>query len=418
MKKIIVYAILLNGLVNAQTAINKENIKRDVEFLASDKLKGRGTSSPEERMAADYIAEDFKKIGLIAGGNGYDGGGLTGTVKDYLYSFEFHQSASMHDTSTTGPLRTGINVVGFLNNSSPITIVIGAHFDHLGLGHDKNSKEANPEGKIHNGADDNASGTAGVLELARYFANNNKKESYNFLFICFSGEELGLMGSKKWCENPSLELRAINYMINLDMVGRLDPQTKKLVVYGVGTSPVWVPIIDSLKTDLSIKKDSAGIGPSDQTSFYLKNIPVLHFFTGQHEDYHKPSDDADKLNYDGEVAVLQYIVKIIDATDKLPKLTFLKTRNPDTGKSAMKVTMGVMPDYTYEGKGLKIDGVTDDKPAAKAGIKKDDVIIKMDKRDINNIQDYMKSLSEHKKGDKIPVKLIRDGKTIEVKVVF
>jgi membrane-associated protease RseP (regulator of RpoE activity) len=206
-------------------------------------------------------------------------------------------------------------------------------------------------------------------------------------------------------------------MINLDMIGRLNDE-KKLVVYGVGTSPLWIPLMDSIKSEFSIKKDSSGIGPSDQTSFYLKDIPVLHFFTGQHSDYHKPSDDENKINYEGEEAVLQYIVKLIEATERYPKLTFLKTRNPDSGKVSFKVTMGIMPDYTFEGKGLRIDGVTDGKPAAKAGLQKGDIITKLGEQKVENVQEYMKALNQFNKGDTGKVKLERGGKEIELNVTF
>lgn len=388
--------------------ISVPSLKKHISYLASDILKGRGTSSKEERKAADYIASEFKKYGL-----------KPGNKDSFLYPFTFKKNLDPHDTSLANvPERKGHNVVGFLDNGAPYTIVIGAHYDHLGLGHDKNSRDANPEGKIHNGADDNASGTSGVLELANYFSNNKKTEKYNFLFMCYSGEELGLIGSKKWCDAPSYPLEKITYMINMDMIGRLNDTTKKIIVYGVGTSPVWVPIIDSINTTLSIKKDSAGIGPSDQTSFYLKNIPVLHFFTGQHQDYHKPSDDADKINYEGEAAVLEYIIRVINATNNSDKLSFLKTRNPDTGKASFKVTMGVMPDYAFEGKGLRIDGVTDGKPAANAGIQKGDIVIRMGDMEIKDVQEYMKALSKHKKGDTVPVKVLREGKEVDLKVTF
>jgi Zn-dependent M28 family amino/carboxypeptidase len=280
--------------------ISVKSLKKHVSYLADDKLQGRGTASDGEKQAATYISQEFKKAGLSA----FNG--------SYLKSFTFRKSVNPHDTSTTGlPDKLSNNVVGFLDNGSRSTIVVGAHYDHLGLGHDKNSLDANPDGKIHNGADDNASGTAGVIELAKYFSGNKNKEPYNFLFICFSGEELGLLGSKKWCESPDVELASINYMINMDMIGRLNDSTKKLIVYGVGTSPAFVPLIDSVQSKLSVKKDSSGIGPSDQTSFYLKNIPVLHFFTGQHGDYHKPSDDVEKVNFEGERQVLEFIVQVI-----------------------------------------------------------------------------------------------------------
>jgi hypothetical protein len=407
MKRILPLLLLSSFFTRSQNIAVPE-LKKHISYLASDLLKGRGTSSQEEKMAADYLAKEFKKYGL-----------KPGNKDSYIYEFKFRKSLDPHDTATANvPERIGQNVIAYLDNQAPYTIVIGAHYDHLGLGHDKNSRDPKPEGKIHNGADDNASGTSGVLALANYYASNKLKEKCNFLFMCFSGEELGLIGSKKWCEAPTLPMEKISYMINMDMIGRLNYSTKKLIIYGVGTSPVWVPIIDSVKTNFSIKKDSAGIGPSDQTSFYLKNIPVLHFFTGQHEDYHKPGDDAEKINYEGEAAVLEYIIRVINATSHLDKLTFLKTRNPDTGKSSFKVTMGVMPDYAFEGKGLRIDGVTDGKPASKAGLLKGDVVIKLGDHEVKDVQEYMKALSKHNKGDTVPVKILREGKEMELKVTF
>jgi hypothetical protein len=398
--------LLFSFCVKSQT-IQEKSIKKNITFLASDKLKGRGTSSPEELVSANYIAEKFKTLGLTSFNN------------SYLKAFSYKKNLNPHDTSIVNIAeKKANNVVGFIDNKAPYTIVIGAHYDHLGLGHDKNSLDANPENKIHNGADDNASGTAGVIELANYFSKNNTIEPFNFLFICFSGEELGLLGSKKYCENPDIELTKINYMINMDMIGRLNDSTKKLLIYGVGTSPSWVPLIDSLKTDFSIKKDSSGIGPSDQTSFYLKDIPVLHFFTGQHSDYHKPSDDIEKINYKGEVDVLVYITKIIEKTYNYPKLGFSKTRNPDNGRKGFKITMGVMPDYTYDGEGMRIDGVTDGKPAFKAGLIKGDVIKKLGNTEIKNVQDYMKALSNFKKGDTAPLEVLRNGEIKTFSVTF
>ena len=309
-------------------------------------------------------------------------------------------------------------MIGFLDNSAENTIVIGAHYDHLGLGHDHNSLDANPEDKIHNGADDNASGTSGVMELANYFSKNNIKENYNFLFICFSGEELGLLGSKKWCDNPTIDLTKINYMINMDMIGRLNDSTKKLLVYGVGTSPTWIPLLDKTNTYFSMKKDSSGIGPSDQTSFYLKDIPVLHFFTGQHSDYHKPSDDVEKININGEKKVLEYIIELINETNSMPKLTFSKTASPVSTKSKYKITLGVMPDYTFEGVGMRIDGVTDNKPAFKAGIKTGDIIIELGGQKINNVKDYMNALSTFKKGDKTIVVVKRGSENLSLPLEF
>lgn len=398
--------LLLQTYTPAQT-ISEANLKKHIKFLASDKLKGRGTGTQQELTAANYIATDFKKIGLEPKGN----------LNSYYYSYKFKKPANPHDT-VGGESISALDVVGYLDNHAPTTVIIGAHFDHLGLGYDHNSLDANPEGKIHNGADDNASGTAGVMELARYFSSNKRSEKVNFLFICFSGEELGLFGSKKFCENPTIDFSTVDYMINMDMIGRLNDSTKKLIIYGVGTAPDWVPMIDRLSSPFSIKKDSSGIGPSDQTSFYLKDIPVLHFFTGQHADYHKPSDDFQKINYPGERMVLEYIIRIVEETEKLPKLVFQKTKASDENTPKFKVTMGVMPDYTFEGKGLRIDGVTDGKPAFKAGIEKGDIVVQLGAIKVDSMNDYMKGLAAVKKGDTVPVTVIRNGKEVKMNVTF
>jgi hypothetical protein len=288
------------------------------------------------------------------------------------------------------------------------------------LGNDGNSLDPNSKGKIHNGADDNASGTSGVIELARYFARNGKKESYNFLFLCFSGEELGLYGSKYFTEHPTIDLSTVSFMINLDMVGRLNPDTRALFVSGSGTSPVWEPILQKLSTDqLKIKTDSSGTGPSDHTSFYLKNIPVLHFFTGSHPDYHKPTDDSEKINYEGEVDVLKLITQVIDELDGQPKRAFLTTRSKATAsRSSFKVTLGIMPSYTSDAEGLVVDGVTDGRPAQKAGVLAGDVIVQMGDMPIKDIQNYMEALGKFEKGQTIPVKLKRKGEELTVNVTF
>ncbi len=387
--------------------ISTDRIKKDITYLASDKLKGRGTGSEGETLAANYIAGEFKKSGLAP--KGTDG---------YMYPFSFTHKVDPKDSASKTETRNGKDVVGYLDNGAEYTVVIGGHYDHLGLGYDHNSLDPNPQGKIHNGADDNASGASGVMELARYFTGNKEKEKFNFLFICFSGEELGLYGSKKFCENPTIDLSKVDYMINMDMIGRLNDSTKTLIIYGVGTAPDWVPMINGMATTMHIKQDSAGIGPSDQTSFYLKNIPVLHFFTGQHSDYHKPSDDVEKINFAGEKMVLEYIIGIIEQTEKLDKLKFLTTKNPDTGTHIYKVKMGVMPDYTFEGKGMRVDGVTDGKPAAAAGVKQGDVIEQLGSFPVTGVNDYMKALSNFKVGDTTTIKIKRGDQEITLNVTF
>ena len=295
MKRLIVLGMALLWAFTAvfSQQISDKKLKKHIEYLASDKLEGRGTGTAAEQKAARYIAKQFKKIGLQPKG---DGG-------SYLHRFGFKKSSDPHgmDMENASDIYSQ-NVAGYLDNGALYTIVIGAHYDHLGLGHDRNSLDANPEGKIHNGADDNASGTAGVIELARYFAENDVKEQHNFLFLCFSGEELGLVGSKRYTEFPTIDLSKVSFMINMDMIGRLNEE-KRIMVGGVVTAPEFVPLLESLKSDaFSMSFDSAGVGPSDHTSFYLKNIPVLFFFTGQHGDYHKPSDDVEKINFSGEAS--------------------------------------------------------------------------------------------------------------------
>lgn len=394
-------------IISAQT-ISEENLQKHVSYLASDKLKGRGTGTKEERKAADYLAKQFKKAGLAPKG---DNG-------SYFHHFTFKKSSDPHgNVAENAPQVNSQNVAAWLDNGAAYTIVIGAHYDHLGLGHDHNSLDTNPAGKIHNGADDNASGTAGVVELARYFAQNGVKEQHNFLFLCFSGEELGLIGSKKFTENPTIDLSKVSFMINMDMIGRLNSE-KRLMVGGVGTAADFVPTVNSAKGDLSIKLDSAGIGPSDHTSFYLKNIPVLFVFTGQHSDYHKPGDDVEKVNFPGEKQVLDFTLRVIESLDKTPKLTFQETKSKQEDTPRFKVTLGIMPDYTWEGEGVHVDGVTDGRPAAKAGVQKGDVITGLGDFQVKNIQDYMKALAAFKKGDSTIVKVKRENAEKTLPVTF
>lgn len=300
------------------------------------------------------------------------------------------------------------NVAGFWDNGAEKTVVIGAHYDHLGLG-GEGSLHAG-EKAIHNGADDNASGTAGMIELARFLPTSDLINN-NYLFIAFTGEEKGLLGSKAFVENSPLALEKINYMINMDMIGRLS-ENKALVINGIGTSPAWEPALESLSCyDLKISTTESGVGPSDHTSFYLKDIPVLHFFSGSHADYHKPSDDADKVNYSGMADIITYIESLIAELDSEGELTFTKTKE-ESNQNAPRftVTMGIMPDYTFDGEGMKIDGVSEGKPAQKAGIQAGDIILKLGDYPIRDMQSYMQALSIFKRGDKTKVTFIREGK--------
>jgi hypothetical protein len=313
--------------------------------------------------------------------------------------------------------RTGTNVAAYIDNKAPYTVVIGAHYDHLGYGDDGTSLYTGKDKEIHNGADDNASGTAGLLELAARI-KKNRLRNYNYLFVHFSGEELGLLGSKAFVKDMGLDSTQIAYMINMDMVGRLNDSTHALTVGGVGTSPVWGQFVGADNKNFKINIDSSGVGPSDHTSFYQAGIPVLFFFTGIHHDYHKPSDDADKINYLGEAEVLNYVYSIVDVMDTRTKPKFTPTKQNSVGKVRFKVTLGIMPDYSFQEEGVRVDGVSDDRPAIKAGIKTGDVIVKLGEYKIKGLQSYMEALSKYNSGQTVEVTVLRGGKPVKMKLTF
>jgi aminopeptidase YwaD len=313
---------------------------------------------------------------------------------------------------------TGNSIAGFLDNHAAATIVIGAHYDHLGHNELGGSLYRGAPA-IHNGADDNASGTAGVIELARWLATNGVTEKNNFLFINFSGEEEGLYGSKAWVSHATYDTSKINFMINMDMIGRYRSE-KGLEIDGLGTSPDAFNFIRTIKFDsLKFVLKDEGTGPSDFTSFYLANIPVLFFFTGTHDDYHKPTDDADKINYSGELEVLKFIEHIILQLDNSKILTFSKTKATDQGDiPQFKVRLGILPDYSFEGPGLRVDGVDEGQPAAKAGIQKGDIILSLGDFNVSDIYVYMKALASFHKGDTTSAKVKRNDHELQLKVTF
>jgi hypothetical protein len=318
--------------------------------------------------------------------------------------------------------RTGRNVVGYIDNGAERTIILGAHYDHLGYGEDNNSMLRTGEKQIHNGADDNASGTAALIELARILKTAKQKNN-NYLFIAFSAEELGLNGSKYFTEHSTIDFGKVSYMINMDMVGRLNDSSNTVTIGGYGTSPQWSSLINvsDKKNPFTIRIDSSGTGPSDHTSFYRKDIPVLFFFTGLHTDYHKPSDDFDKINYIGEIKIINYISAIVLSPVSVgQKLAFTKTRETQTTSSLRSggVTMGIMPDYTFSGAGIRCDGVTDGRPAQKAGLKAGDIIIKVGDYTVSSMESYMQTLGKFQKGDKAKVKFKRGNEEMETEVQF
>lgn len=387
----------------------KVSMHRDVAVLAHDSLQGRMTGTEYEKKAASYIAHRFTNLNLKPLGT--DG---------YFQDFHFKASKNPHQEAVFSEYKTdesvtGTNVIGFLDNKAQNTVIIGAHYDHLGLGGQGSLYRGEPA--IHNGADDNASGVAVLLHLAAELQAKNAPRNNNYLFMAFSGEELGLLGSNFFSKNPTINLDKVPYMLNMDMVGRLNEE-RALAVYGIGTSPVLPDIIRENAGSLKIIENESGVGPSDHTSFYLVNIPVLHFFTGQHEDYHRPSDDTEKINFKGMELISDYIYSIINDLDNQGKLTFTKTKNESEKAPDFKVTLGVVPDYLFDGEGMRLDGVSEDKPAQKAGMKKGDIVKKMGKFVISDMMSYMQSLGEFKPGQTIIVTIDRDGEYMELEVTF
>ncbi|SNT25670.1 PDZ domain-containing protein [Ekhidna lutea] len=380
-------------------------IEADISILASDSLAGREVGTEGEKMAADYIAAELKATGVQPKG-----------TNGFYQSFFVKDADNPHaqpseETGEDGI--TGYNVVGMIDNPGDELVVIGAHYDHLGMG--DFSSLYRGEKAIHNGADDNASGIAAMLHLARVLSDQELNR--DILFIGFSGEEKGLWGSNYFTKNPTVDLTKVNFMINMDMVGRLD-ESKGLAVNGTGTSPIWNWLLDEVNADsLKLIKGESGVGPSDHTSFYLQDIPVLHFFTGQHEDYHKPSDDPEKINEEGILKVASIIERMIVLMDDDEKIAFTKTKD-ESDNPRFTVTLGVVPDYMFDGEGMRIDGVSEDKPAIKAGILKGDVVVQLGDSTVTDMMSYMRALSTFEKGDKTTVLVDRGGEKLSFEIEF
>jgi len=402
----IIIIIFLSLLTSCNKEHKPENkIKEDVSFLANDKLEGRQTGTPGELKAAEYIKNRFKKLGLTAKGT-------DGFYQDFTFKPKTNPHEEVKFTENEDGTITGRNVIGFLDNGAKNTVIIGAHFDHLGYGGD-GSLYRDSIKAIHNGADDNASGVAVLLNLISKL--NAKNTNNNYLFMAFSGEEMGLLGSNYFVKNPTIDTKAVSYMINMDMVGRL--KDSALAVYGTGTSPIFKQTLKSHNNNFKLIQKESGVGPSDHTSFYLADIPVLHFFTGQHSDYHKPSDDVETLNYNGMELVSSYIFNIITDLNDNGKLAFRKTKS-EKAQVRFKVGLGVIPDYMFDGKGMRIDGISEDKPAQKAGLQKGDIVIQLGDKKVSDMMSYMKALAVFKKGDKTAVTVTRKGKEITAEIQF
>jgi len=355
-----------------------------------------------------------------------------------------------------------VNVIGLLEGSDPKLkgefIVVGAHYDHLGRG--GQGSLAARQGEVHHGADDNASGVAGLLELARTFAQERKSMRRSILFIAFGGEEEGLLGSNYYVRNSTVPLAQIVAMINLDMIGRM--REDKLHVGGVGTSTEWknwiakandelnmkvtatgtasqsshgaahssgVPIVTaangqtiasvSPRPRFALTMSEDGFGPSDHASFYARQTPVLFFWTGTHEDYHRPTDTADRINYEGEqriIAFVRDIIRSVDTNETRPTYTLVKSDATARRATGFRVYLGTIPNYADGGNGLKLDGVREDSPAAKAGMRAGDVLVRLAGRDVRNVYDYTYALGEMKAGEEYEAEVRREGENLTLKI--
>lgn len=403
--KSLTLSLLISFSVSSQQT-NQESFKKDIEYLASEKLEGRFPGTNGEQLAANYIAEKFEKFGL------------TKLTDSYFQSFNFTLPSSPHEevkfNQDTDTKINAKNIIAFIDNKKKNTVIIGAHYDHIGYGGQYSLDRGINE--IHNGADDNASGTAMLLSLAKQLNNKNDLEN-NYLFIAFSAEELGLIGSRYFVNSDVFKKESINFMINLDMVGRLNAE-KELSIFGVGTSSIFKQVVNSMNNNFKLKIIEDGTGPSDHTSFYNKDIPVLFFHTGSHENYHRPSDDVNLINYKGMSEISNYIIDIIDELETYNKLEFKETISNQPTVARFNVSLRVMPDYVFEGDGMKASQIIKGGPADDAGLIDGDVIIMLGENEVKDVYDYMNSLSKFEKGDSTKVIVLRSGKKLEFEVKF
>ncbi len=410
---------LLGGCASVAThgssalAADSSVIHDDIAYLASDRLEGRLTGTAGNDSAAAYIARQYARLNLRQGSPGY------------LQKFVARSAADAHAGITNG--RPTQNVVAILPGSDPRFagqyIVIGAHFDHLGrdsqFALDPDAKDA-----IRNGADDNASGTAAVMQLARILSATHPRRS--IIFANFSGEEEGLLGSQWFVDHPPVPLDSIMAMLNFDMVGRLN--NDKLIVYGTATATELQGILDSANArspvPFKVSGGGDGFGSSDQSSFYARNIPVLHFFTDIHSDYHRASDDIEKINSGGEARVVDLATRVVRSIDNLPgRLSFVRIaaspRMSASTSSGSQVYLGSVPDMAAgDVPGLKLTGVRPGSPAELGGLKADDIIVEFGGVKVTDLQSYSDALYAHKPGDTVKVMILRAGKPIEVSVTL
>lgn len=406
----------LSGQSPGPTSIASPNrLMEDVRFLAADRLEGRMTGSPGADTAAAYLARRFEEVGLRPPPGGW--------FQEFVVASDAPAAAHLH----IGGLR-GKNVIGILPGRDPArrneAVVVGAHYDHLGLG-GTFALDPDSTGKVHNGADDNASGSAALIEIARRLAR--ERPARTIVVIAFSGEELGLLGSTTYVQDPVVPLAKTVAMVNLDMVGRL--RNNRLIVYGTASAKEFPALLDSLNREagFELREVGDGYGPSDQTSFYAKRRPVLHLFTDLHEDYHRTTDDADKINADGLKRVADLATALVRSLgDRRAPLTWVDVpiaahqaagpvQTPGYG-----AYLGTVPDMggSEDGNGVRITAVRAGSPAERAGLKPDDVIMKIGDLDVRDLQAMTDALRAHKPGDVVDIVVHRGDSTTTLRATL
>ncbi|WDI40889.1 M28 family peptidase [Bremerella sp. P1] len=345
--------------------------------------------------------------------------GIDHTLKPVVGTLEGWKAVG--ETDIVRETATVHNVIGMIeapNATSDEVIIIGAHYDHLGMGGSGSLAPLTHE--IHNGADDNASGTTALLEVARRLVTKKDQLRHRILVIAFTGEEEGLLGSAHYVKEPVIPLDKTLMMFNMDMVGRLNEN--KLIAMGSGTAEMFEPLLDHLneKHKFELTKDPGGFGPSDHASFYAKELPVLALFTGTHNDYHRPSDDADKINYEGMARIIDYGIDFLIAIDKAndrPQYVAVKSKQPEM-RGGSRPYFGSIPDFTVIGKGYGIQGTSPGSPAADAGIKGGDILIDLGGNRIGGLEDFDAALRKFKAGDKVEVVVLREGNEVKLTVTL
>ena len=409
------------GPVTPGPAITAAEICATIAVLAHDSLAGREAGTPGGAAAAEWIADRFAELGLLAPEGGH------------LQSFAFPRPRANDPHAEVAPravtagessddaTAVTANVVGIVRGTDPAlsdqAVVIGAHYDHLGRAAAPGERVAGSlepgTDAVHNGADDNASGVAGLLELAGHFAD--RPPARTVVFLAFGAEELGILGSRHWVKNPLWPMEQTVAMVNLDMIGRM---RERLTVYGTGTSEIWPALLDSIEAAGApeIQRVPDGIGPSDHAAFYPEGVPVIALFTGTHEEYHRPTDDVELVHAAGAADVARFAAALVAAVADGREVPWTEAPRTERRAMAFSVGLGVIPDYGFPGTGLAVASVRPGGPAATAGLAAGDVVIRLAGREVADVYAYTEVLSELKADEAVEVVYVREGTELSATV--